>query len=67
MVTVLSFWSYDGLKLTELISMAISSIKHRSGVVTGYTVFSHFLANDLQPLLGIRNNIAKHIWPIART
>ena len=27
MLTVLEFWSYDGLKLTELIPMEVSSIK----------------------------------------
>ena len=27
MLTVLWFWSYDGLKLTELIPMEVSSIK----------------------------------------
>ena len=33
-------------------SMEISVVKHsgESVVVTGWTVFSHFLANDLQPL-----------------
>ena len=30
MLTVLQFWSYGGLKLTELISMEIPSIKHKT-------------------------------------